>query len=111
MLASSNCSSTDLHEVDIASYEAHLGASEVTLHDQHHSRTPPLAVESKLPANEHRQLSLSEYDAVCHIRIQPYDKTSIAIVFGPQDLDSPRNWSKARKWYITCLVSMLNVLT
>lgn len=25
--------------------------------------------------------------------------------------DNPRNWSKGRKWYITCLVCMSNVLT
>lgn len=35
----------------------------------------------------------------------------IYVTFGLNDRDNPRNWSKAKKWYITCFVSSLNIIT
>ncbi|KAK4553706.1 hypothetical protein LTR86_009204 [Recurvomyces mirabilis] len=35
----------------------------------------------------------------------------IFITFARDDTANPRNWSKAKKWYITCFASFLNVLT
>jgi hypothetical protein len=44
-------------------------------------------------------------------RKYPKDEEPIWVTFALDDKDNPRNWGAARKWYITCLVSMLNVLT
>jgi hypothetical protein len=86
---------------DVASYETQLGSSQQTLSGGHHDS----------PCEKGQQLGLSEYEAICRVREYPHEKISIVLEFAQNDLDNPRNWSKARKWYITCFVSMLNVLT
>jgi len=60
-------------------------------------------------AESHRYLN--EKDALEWVRQNPSSNEPIYITYAPDDKDNPRNWSKARKWYITVLVSMSNVLT
>ena len=54
---------------------------------------------------------VSEEEAYARARSTPEDERPIYVVFAPDDRDNPRNWGKAKKWYITCFVSFLNVMT
>lgn len=56
-------------------------------------------------------LVLSEHDALERARQSPGETLDIHIAYADHDKDNPRNWPKWRKWYITCVVSMLNVVT
>jgi hypothetical protein len=60
---------------------------------------------------ESSSLVLSEDRALAKARSSPKDALPILITYGVNDGDNPRNWPRWRKWYITCLVSMLNVFT
>ncbi|KAJ5621126.1 hypothetical protein N7510_005110 [Penicillium lagena] len=60
---------------------------------------------------ENSTLVLSEEQAIAMARSKPNDALPILIRYSFDDRDNPRNWPKWRKWYITCLVSMLNVFT
>jgi hypothetical protein len=60
---------------------------------------------------ESSSLVLSEDQALAKARSSPNDALPIVITYGLNDGDNPRNWPRWRKWYITCLVSMLNVFT
>lgn len=60
---------------------------------------------------ENSVLVLSEEQAIATARSKPNDALPILIRYAVDDRDNPRNWPKWRKWYITCLVSMLNVFT
>lgn len=60
---------------------------------------------------ENSTLALSEEQAIATARSKPNDALPILIKYAVDDRDNPRNWPKWRKWYITCLVSMLNVFT
>ncbi|KAL4984498.1 major facilitator superfamily domain-containing protein [Aspergillus falconensis] len=74
--------------------------------------------------SEHREISVkeefsspdtpllvSEEQALAHARSRPGEALPLLITFGPGDRDNPRCWGFWRKWYITCFVSMLNVVT
>ncbi|KAG9897091.1 hypothetical protein KCU94_g10375, partial [Aureobasidium melanogenum] len=61
--------------------------------------------------NIHSRLWLSEDEAYHHAKAHPDETREIFITFAPDDKDNPRNWSKAKRWYITCFASSLNVLT
>ncbi|KAG9950859.1 MFS general substrate transporter, partial [Aureobasidium melanogenum] len=61
--------------------------------------------------NIHSRLWLSEDEAYAHAKAHPDETREIFITFAPDDKDNPRNWSKAKRWYITCFASSLNVLT
>lgn len=61
--------------------------------------------------HESSSLLLSEEQALARARSCPDEALPILITYGFNDHDYPRNWPKLRKWYITCLVSMLNVFT
>lgn len=56
-------------------------------------------------------LVLSEYDALERARQSPDEALDIHVAYADHDKDNPRSWPKWRKWYITCVVSMLNVVT
>lgn len=56
-------------------------------------------------------LVLSEADALERARQSPDEALDIHVAYADRDKDNPRNWPKWRKWYITCFVSMLNVVT
>lgn len=58
----------------------------------------------------HRKF-LSEEEALQHARENPNDEAPVYLTYSFNDGDNPRNWPKWKKWYITCFVSMLNVLT
>lgn len=60
---------------------------------------------------QNRTLLLSEEQALARARSNPNDALPILIKYAVNDPDNPRNWPKWRKWYITCVVSMLNVFT
>jgi hypothetical protein len=60
---------------------------------------------------ENSALVLSEEQALAKARSSPDDALPIVIAYGVDDVDNPRNWPKWRKWYITIVVSMLNVFT
>ena len=61
--------------------------------------------------NVNSRLWLSEDEAYARAKSHPDETREIFITFSPNDRDNPRNWSKARKWYITCFASSLNVMT
>ncbi|KAH8755703.1 major facilitator superfamily domain-containing protein [Diaporthe sp. PMI_573] len=54
---------------------------------------------------------LSEEEALQHARVHPDDEQPVYLIYSFTDRDNPRNWPRWKKWYITCFVSMLNVLT
>lgn len=62
-------------------------------------------------SREPSELLLSEEQALATARNHPNDALPILISYSHDDLDNPRNWPKWRKWYITIVVSMLNVFT
>lgn len=68
------------------------------------SETAPRAISN------HRKF-LSEEEALQHARDNPNDEAPVSLTYSFNDRDNPRNWPKWKKWYITCFVSMLNVLT
>jgi hypothetical protein len=61
--------------------------------------------------SDHESLIVSEDEALARARNSPNDALPLRITFGPNDPDNPRCWGYWRKWYITCFVSMLNVIT
>lgn len=56
------------------------------------------------------KLTLSEEAALEHARASPDDNKPLYICFARDDRDSPRNFSKARKWYISIFAAWLNFL-
>lgn len=60
---------------------------------------------------ESSTLVLSEEQALAKARSSLNEALPIFVTYAFDDQDNPRNWPKWRKWYITCLVSMLNVFT
>ncbi|KAL2840900.1 polyamine transporter [Aspergillus pseudoustus] len=60
---------------------------------------------------DHLSLVVSEDEALARARSSPDEALPLRITFGPGDRDNPRCWGYWRKWYITCFVSMLNVIT
>lgn len=72
--------------------------------------TNPLSGEARQPISHDRKF-LSEEEALQHAREHPDDEQPIYLTYSFNDNDNPRNWPRWRKWYITCFVSMLNVLT
>ncbi|KAI9039329.1 MFS transporter [Aspergillus affinis] len=74
---------------------------------------PDAALEQKI-SNSYREnipSVVSEEEALSHARARPNNALPLLLTFGDGDRDNPRAWSKARKWYITLFVSMLNVVT
>lgn len=80
-----------------------------------HNIDSPLDVtlEHKMSDSYREDLSqvVSEEEALARARRAPEEALPLCIVFGPGDPDNPRCWARWRKWYITCVVSMLNVVT
>lgn len=73
-----------------------------------HTDAPPGRVSQAI--STHRKF-LSEEEALQHARENPDDEAPVYLTYSFNDGDNPRNWPKWKKWYITCFVSMLNVLT
>jgi hypothetical protein len=71
------------------------------------------ALERKISNSYRETLSLvvTEEAALARARANPDEALPLCITFSHGDRDNPRCWSKARKWYITMIVSMLNVIT
>ena len=57
------------------------------------------------------RILLSEEQALDRAKELPNDSEPIYLTYSHSDHGNPRNWPKWKKWYITCFVSMLNVLT
>lgn len=57
------------------------------------------------------KIILSEAEAYERARAHPEEKKPLYVNFAPNDVDNPRNWTKAKKWYVTCFVCLLNILT
>ena len=57
------------------------------------------------------KLMLSEDEALARAQDHPEDREPIYLTFSKDDKENPRNWTHRRKYYITILVSTLNVLT
>lgn len=57
------------------------------------------------------RIFLSEEEALYRTRQFPDEEQPIYLAYSSDDKDNPRNWPRWKKWYITCFVSMLNVLT
>ncbi|OCK74066.1 MFS general substrate transporter [Lepidopterella palustris CBS 459.81] len=95
---------------DLSAYEARVEFSEVTLNNDP-SPSPVETLPGEKDHHAEKKLILSDRETICRARAFPDDTTPILLIFSQHDIDNPRNWSRARKWYITCFVSMLNVLT
>lgn len=54
---------------------------------------------------------LTEDEALERARRLPQDEEPIYLCYSVDDKDNPRNWSTAKRWYVTCLVCWFNVLT
>lgn len=85
--------------------------------DSDHASTAPSLRHADIPPGRapqaistHRKF-LSEEEALQHARENPDDEAPVYLTYSFNDGDNPRNWPKWKKWYITCFVSMLNVLT
>lgn len=57
------------------------------------------------------KLFLTDDEALAWASAHPKSKEPLYIVFGQNDPANPRHWATARKYYVTILVSMLNVIT
>lgn len=57
------------------------------------------------------KLVLTEDEALDRARKFPKDKEPIYLCYSTTDRDNPRNWSKGKRWWVTCLVCWFNVLT
>lgn len=85
--------------------------------DSEHASTAPSLRHADAPSGSPPQTLatgrkfLSEEEALQHARQNPDDDAPIYLTYSFTDRDNPRNWPKWKKWYITCFVSMLNVLT
>lgn len=82
--------------------------------EDHHIDSPrDVTLEHKISDSYREDLSqvVSEEEALARARRAPEEALPLCIVFGPGDPDNPRCWARWRKWYITCVVSMLNVVT
>lgn len=76
------------------------------------SSTPTARNSTSSPSNSKvKHHYLSEEKALEWCRKHPNSSEEIYITYSEDDKDNPRNWGKGWKWYITCLVSMSNVLT
>lgn len=73
-----------------------------------HSDAPPGGAQDAIAYD---RKFLSEEEALQHARQHPDDEQPVYLTYSFNDRDNPRNWPKWKKWYITCFVSMLNVLT
>ena len=58
-----------------------------------------------------RPLMVTEEEAFTRARNSPEEALPLCITFSHNDRENPRCWPKWRKWYITIMVSMLNVIT
>ncbi|KAL3456047.1 major facilitator superfamily domain-containing protein [Aspergillus heterothallicus] len=67
--------------------------------------------KSEGEVSDHLSLVVSEHEALARARSSPDQPLPLRITFAPGDRDNPRCWGYWRKWYITCFVSMLNVIT
>lgn len=57
------------------------------------------------------RLILTEDEALDRARKYPKDKEPIYLCYSTTDRDNPRNWTKGKRWWVTCLVCWFNVLT
>ncbi|MCJ1401335.1 hypothetical protein MMC11_004547 [Xylographa trunciseda] len=71
----------------------------------------PQAGTSKIEHADSDKLMLSEEEALARAQDHPQDKEPIYLTFSKDDKENPRNWTHGKKYYITILVSTLNVLT
>lgn len=76
-----------------------------------HADAPAGRARTAPPATSTHRRFLSEEEALQHSRESPNEDAPVYLTYSINDVDNPRNWPKWKKWYITCFVSMLNVLT
>lgn len=74
-------------------------------------RTTDEKMEEGAEQREDAVLLLSEEEALAKARENPDEALNIYVTYAEHDRDNPRNWPKWRKWWITCLVSSLNIVT
>lgn len=86
---------------DPAQIEKKIESENSSIDNTHHNQVEPAA----------DRVWCSEEEALARARSHPYDKRLIFITFGEGDPSNPRNYPLWKKWYITCFVSSLNVLT
>lgn len=84
-------------------------ASETKTHVDRH--TTDEKMEEGAEQREDTVLLLSEDEALAKARANPDEALNIYVTYAENDRDNPRNWPKWRKWWITCLVSSLNIVT
>ncbi|MCJ1420106.1 hypothetical protein MMC32_006463 [Xylographa parallela] len=66
---------------------------------------------SRIEHADSDKLMLSEEEALARAQDHPQDEEPIYLTFSKDDKENPRNWTHGKKYYITILVSTLNVLT
>ena len=71
----------------------------------------PQSGASRIEHADSDKLMLSEEEALARAQEHPQDKEPIYLTFSKDDKENPRTWTHAKKYYITILVSTLNVLT
>ncbi|KAF2140952.1 uncharacterized protein K452DRAFT_229687 [Aplosporella prunicola CBS 121167] len=54
---------------------------------------------------------LPEEKILDYAKTHPNDPEPFYVTYAINDKDNPRNWPNWKRWYITCFVSLLNVLT
>lgn len=89
---------------------------EKQIDSEHASTAPSPRHAHAVPGGERPAVSLDlhllpEEEAIQLARQFRHHELPIVVTFPPNDKDNPRSWPAWRKWYITCFVSMLNVLT
>lgn len=57
------------------------------------------------------RIFLSQEQALERARRCQDEDVPIYLAYATHDKDNPRNWPRWKKWYITCFVSILNILT
>lgn len=93
--------------------EERVSSSAGTLPVGHESAPPTLPgidVDIEKTASGDNRITLPEDAAFEHSRTFPEDRTQLRLCFSANDPDNPRNWSRAKKWYITLFVCWMNFL-
>lgn len=88
--------------------ESDRSSRPASLHHVPNADSPPDGAHNN--ASDGR-IFLSEEQVLNRARQYPDKEEPIYLAYAPHDRDNPRNWPNWKRWYITCFVSMLNVLT
>lgn len=86
--------------MDADSEPAHSSSTIATPQEHGSNTLPATEQDMEKTASEDKKITLAEDAALTHARTFTKDRTPLHISFGPDDKDNPRNFSRARKWYM-----------